>query len=119
MNITAPKSNTEHHLTLGNLKRLLGNLPAEALLYAADNRYSPNLMDYDYTADHLTINSDYETDWDFAQATVGDFYDSLFRLEGVPDESYVSLRTWSNEAMNGVRMNGNGSITLSTAPVED
>lgn len=119
MNTPVTQSNIEHHLTLGNLKRLLGNLPAEALLYAADNRYSPCFMDHDYTPGYLTLKSDYETDWDFSQATVGDFYDSLFRIEGVPDDSYVSLRTWSTEAVNGVRLNGNGSVTLSTAPLED
>lgn len=119
MNTIAAKSDTEHHLTLGNLKRLLGNLPSEALLYAGDNRYSPRFMDHDYNKGYLTINSDYKTDWDFSQATVGDFYDSLFRIEGVPDDSYVSLRTWSAEAVNGVRLNGDGSITLSTALLED
>lgn len=119
MNTPAPKSATEHHLTLGSLKLLLGNLPSEALLYAAGNRYSPCFMDHDYMDGYLTINSDYETDWDFSQATVGDFYDSLFRLDGIPDDSFVSLRTWNTEAMNGVRLNGDGSITLSTAPIED
>lgn len=121
-----------HQVNYGQLISMLSTLPQEAILYGngggeSDNKYS-DFPVFEFHPYHYQ-------DWDVQFAvdsspepvTVGDFLTFLLLNKGRPiphnedylitDETYVYVNGSAglDGAIDGIRMNGDGSFSLSTA----
>ena len=111
-NFTASKPAVEHHLTFGELKGILSTLPGDATLHAVKDYYAP---DNDFTSTsggNLYLDTSNRHASSFKPATVASFRDYLVSLEGMDDNSYVWILIIGYNAVNGVRINSDGSYTL-------
>lgn len=120
-----------HHLNYGAFLDMLTKLPREAVLYGdntGNSGYPANLHP------ELRLSPGFIHDWDvqfnldYSQTplTVGDFLDFLLSKDGTPiphNEDYTVNRDCyvyiggespNTGALNGIRMNSDGSFTLST-----
>lgn len=108
----ATKPAVDHHVTLRELKWMLSELPGDATLYAVKDYYAPQ---NDFASAiggslYLETHSKYEDS--FTTATVTSFLDYLNSLEDVAGSAYVWITTPFHGAVNGIRINSDGSCTL-------
>jgi hypothetical protein len=110
---TTPKPIVEHHLTFGELKGILSTLPGDAVLHAVEDQYAPE-NDFSWSsAGNFYLDTRSKHEDGFTPATVGSFRDYLGSLEDMDDNFYVRLMAPFTGAVNGVRINSDGSYTLS------
>lgn len=120
-----------HQMTYGDFVNMLSRLPREAVLYGDTGGSS------DYTVAYypkLTLRPSFHHEWDVqfdlnvsqTPLTVGEFLDFLISQRDTPlpynetylitNESFIYVGEGSSNsgAINGIRMNADGSFTLST-----
>lgn len=107
-----PMPSMDHHLSFGDLRWLLAELPAGATLYAMGNEFYPSIERSHLMTTSFFLKSDYHEESD--PVTVGEFREFLETLTTVHNSYYLWINVdCNNYALNGIRMNGNGSFTLS------
>lgn len=111
-NVIATKPAVEHHVTLRELKWILSELPGEATLHAVEDYYVPENDFASAIAGSLYLDTCNRHSPSFAPATVNSFLDYLNSLEDVDGSAYVWLQTYFHGAVNGIRINSDGSYTL-------
>ena len=109
---TLTKPAVEHHLTLRGLKWILSELPGEAPLHAVKDYYAPDNDFASTSGENLYLDTRSRNNSSFNPATVGSFRDYLGSLEDMDDNSYVWILVIGYNAVNGVRINSDGSYTL-------
>lgn len=112
-NSVTPTPAVEHHLTFGELKGILAALPGDAVLHAVKDYYTPEHDFASVAGGNLYLDTCSKYEDGFTPATVGSFRDYLDTLEDTEDNFYVRLTTPFTGAVNGVRINSDGSYTLS------
>lgn len=111
-NVIATKPAVEHHVTLRELKWMLSELPGEATLHAVEGYYAPENDFASTVAGSLYLDTINRHSPSFVTATVGSFRDYLDTLENAEGNAYVWLLTYFHGAVNGIRINSDGSYTL-------
>lgn len=109
---TAPKPAVEHHLTLREFKWILSELPGDATLHAVKDYYAPEHDFASTSGGNLYLDTCDRHSSSFAPATVNSFLGYLNTLENVEGSAYVWIVTPFHGAVNGIRINSDGSYTL-------
>jgi hypothetical protein len=124
------KARVRNHLTLAELRNILRSLPGDAPLYANDEGHFPSLEIDASERFRSDIELSYSPDSSWVQ--VKNFLQWLEDIEGIKFVSDEGNETgcevedrsllWigkSEGAINGVRINNDGSYTISSAVVQD
>ena len=111
----------ENHLTFGQLRRIVGELPVDAVLYSYAKDYYPVLDDSKVFEGFLGVGSvtlGHSLKEGLEPVTAGSLAEGLYGLDDLIRPSYVWLDVEGSSdyhrAVNGVRINGDGSYTLSS-----
>lgn len=108
----ATKPAVEHHVTLRELKWMLSELPGEAVLHADKDYYAPQNDFASAVAGSLYLETHSKYEDSFEPATVNSFLEYLNSLEDIAGSAYVWITTPFHGAVNGIRINSDGSYTL-------
>lgn len=113
-NSTATKPAVEHHVTVRELKWMLSELPGEATLHAVKDYYAPENDFASTSPGRLYLDTRGRAEATFKPATVNSFLGYLNSLENMEGSAYVWIMTPFPGAVNGIRINSDGSYTITS-----